>query len=326
MIKDVIKKVKNEKGITGQDLIIAIFILTMFLTFLLTVYSNIKSLSYEIRMNAHAAETASKIAEKLNLLEYDDEFFNTDHENISSDELRDKYGVTGLNPEIYQVNIRINNIKLQQEQLDYDFTKEVQIQVKYDLRGRFKKADASEIKLIKNREFVRIEDEIENLDEYTPIVVVASDEDSETELCNTLDNLLDSRKKFKITTKDNENWKNYSYFDDFLCCMATTKENNGEVTYGNALVWVPRYTMVNNEIAFLYKDTNYPVIPIYAKGYNGKERISGYIVDRSKTLEPNGFTTGEKGKWAGIMSGSNNYELYSQMIEALGSNRIYKGE
>ena len=61
MIKDIIKK---ENGITGQDLIIAIFILTMFLTFLLTVYSNIKSLSYEIRMNAHAQEAASKRSEE----------------------------------------------------------------------------------------------------------------------------------------------------------------------------------------------------------------------------------------------------------------------
>ena len=167
MIKDIIKK---ENGITGQDLIIAIFILTMFLTFLLTVYSNIKSLSYEIRMNAHAQEAASKIAEKLNLLEYDDEFFTSNHENIKIEELRDEYGVTGLNPEIYQVNIRTKNVKLEQEELDYDFTKEVQIQVKYNIKGKFEKADASEIKLIKNREFVRIEDEIENLKEYTPIV------------------------------------------------------------------------------------------------------------------------------------------------------------
>lgn len=326
MIKDVIKKAKNENGITGQDLIIAIFILTMFLTFLLTVYSNIKSLSYEIRMNAHAAETASKIAEKLNLLDYNDEFFKSDHENISSDELRDRYGVTGLNPEIYQVNIRMNQMKLGGEQLDYDFTKEIQIQVKYNLKGKFEKADASEIKLIKNREFVKIEDEIENLDEYTPVVAISSDEGTETELCNTLDNIIDSRKKFKTTTKENENWKNYSYFDDFLCCVSTIKESDSEVTQGNVLVWIPRYAIINNEIAFLYKDTNYPVIPIYAKGYNGKERISGYIVDRSKTLETNGFTTGEKGKWAGIMTGSNNYELYSQMIDALGSNRIYKGE
>lgn len=321
MIKDIVKK---ENGITGQDLIIAIFILTMFLTFLLTVYSNIKNLSYEIRMNAHAQEAASKIAEKLNLLEYDDEFFSSNHENIKIEELRDEYGITGLNPEVYQVNIRTKNVKLEQEELDYDFTKEVQIQVKYNLKGKFEKADASEIKLIKNREFVRIEDEIENLQEYTPIVAVTSNQNSEIEVGNTLENLMDSRKNFKITDKENENWKNYSYFDDILCCVATTKESSGEVTYGNALVWIPRYAMVNDEIAFLYKDTNYPIVPVYANGYNGKQKVAGYVVDRSKELEANGFTVGEKGKWAGITVGSNNYELYSQMINALGTNRIYK--
>ena len=321
MIKDIIKK---ENGITGQDLIIAIFILTMFLTFLLTVYSNIKSLSYEIRMNAHAQEAASKIAEKLNLLEYDDEFFTSNHENIKIEELRDEYGVTGLNPEIYQVNIRTKNVKLEQEELDYDFTKEVQIQVKYNIKGKFEKADASEIKLIKNREFVRIEDEIENLKEYTPIVAITSNQNSEIEVGNTLENLMDSRKTFKITDTENDNWKNYSYFDNILCCVSTTKESSGEVTYGNALVWVPRYTMVNDEIAFLYKETNYPIVPVYANGYNGKQKVAGYVVDRSTELVANGFTVGEKGKWAGITVGSNNYELYSQMINALGSNRIYK--
>jgi len=155
------------------------------------------------------------------------------------------------------------------------------------------------------------------------IIADVSSGDARTAL-NTLENLMDSRKTFKITDTENDNWKNYSYFDNILCCVATTKESSGEVTYGNALVWVPRYTMVNDEIAFLYKDTNYPIVPVYANGYNGKQKVAGYVVDRSTELVANGFTVGEKGKWAGITVGSNNYELYSQMINALGSNRIYK--
>ena len=56
MISNMIKKLKSENGVTGQDLVIALFILAMSLTFLLTVYSNIRSLSYEMRMNARAAD------------------------------------------------------------------------------------------------------------------------------------------------------------------------------------------------------------------------------------------------------------------------------
>ena len=56
MLKKLFKRVRNERGITGQDLVIAIFILAMSLTFLLTVYGNIRSLSYEMRMNARAAD------------------------------------------------------------------------------------------------------------------------------------------------------------------------------------------------------------------------------------------------------------------------------
>ncbi len=322
MTKIFFKKVKNEKGIAGQDLIIAIFILAMFLTFLLTVYGSIRKLSYDIRMNERAANAASKIAQKINSLEYDDEFFSKSYENISQDDLSKIFNITDLSPKIYRVNITINNLQRENDNSEYDLTKEVYIQVKYNLKGNFEKADATEIKLSKSREIARLEDDIENIDTYKPIVV--KDINTGKELNNSLEKLTDTRNVFIITDKNDENWKNYSYFDKFLCCMAPTDKEEGEITFGNAIVWVPRFAMYNQKIVFLYKDTNYPIVPIYAKKGNEKI-ITGYTVDRSQEFKTEDFAEGEKGKWAGITRGGDNYDVYYKMFNALSSNNIYLG-
>ena len=47
-------------------------------------------------------------------------------------------------------------------------------------------------------------------------------------------------------------------------------------------------------IIWLYSSTNYPIVPVYANGYNGKQKVAGYVVDRSTELVANGFTVGEK--------------------------------
>lgn len=318
MIKNILEKGKSEKGITGQDLVIAIFVLAMFLTFLLTVYGNIKSLSYEIRMNARAADAASKIAEKLKTLDYDDDLFYESHENISKEELEDNYGVTGLNPDVYQVNIKINKLKYDNYNTDFDLTKEIIVQVKYDIKGDFDDADASEITLVKDRELVRLEDDITINEYYNPVVITSR---TGLELSNTIDNIssnVDS--DFKVVEKTDENWANYSYFDNFLCYVTT--ESYSEVNSDNVYAWVPRYAITSdNKLAFLYKDTNYPIVPVYAETPDGEKTISGYTVDRSKTFDTNYFADGKIGNWERITTSN----VYSILEDYLKENKVYTG-
>ena len=336
MIKKIFKKLKNEKGITGQDLIIAIFILMMFLVLIFSVYANIKSLSYEIRMNARAADTASKIAEKLYTLEYDDPLFctteSTYSKTLTTEELRNDYGVTGLNSKIYQVNFKINKLKFDTDETNYDLTKEIIIQVKYDLKGDFENADATEIKLVRDRDVARIEDEIEILNGYKPVVITNGGTDEDDILVNTLDNLTKNSttgNTFLTTSESNPNWKNYSYFDKFLCCIgASTSTDTGEaLSQVSVLVWVPRYAIVDGKLAFLYKETNYPVVPIYSVNDAGIKIITGYKVDRTTTLTASSkFSDGERGKWAALISGNSNYDAYSEMITYLNmTDGIYTG-
>ena len=205
MLKKLFKRVRNERGITGQDLVIAIFILAMSLTFLLTVYGNIRSLSYEMRMNARAADAASKIAEQLKNLEYDDEFIYKTG-TYSNLEVAENFGITDLNSDNYSVNININKLKYDGYNTDFDLVKEIVIQVKYDLNGNFENSDATEIRLLKQREKVNLEDDIEMYDYLYPVVIT----DGTKELVNTLNNIdKSSESKFKVVEKSDENWANY---------------------------------------------------------------------------------------------------------------------
>ena len=311
MVKKFLERVKSEKGVTGQDLVIALFILAMFLTFLLTVYGNIRTLSYEMRMNARAADAASKIAEQLKTLEYDDDLFYEDQENISEKELRENYGISDLNPEIYQVNIKINRTKYDAYNADFDLTKEIIIQVKYDLKGNFDDADASEIKLVKNREIISIEDEIQVNDYFNPVVITVEG----NELVNTLECVNNSNDSFKVVEKSNENWANYSYFDKFLCYVTTMDSN--EVEEDNVQAWVPRFAITSDDkLVFLYKDTNYPVVPVYGENSDGTKFVTGYTVDRSKTFNTIYFSDGELGSWEYIND---------ILVDYLSENELYTG-
>ena len=133
MISNMIKKLKSENGVTGQDLVIALFILAMSLTFLLTVYSNIRSLSYEMRMNARAHDVATKIAEQLDSLEYDDDFFYKTRSNIN-EEVAENFGITDLNPDIYKINISVNKLKYDEFKADFDIVKEKYLNEKKSIR------------------------------------------------------------------------------------------------------------------------------------------------------------------------------------------------
>lgn len=318
MINKFCKNIKSEKGITGQDLVIAIFILAMSLTFLLTVYGNIRSLSYEMKMNARAADAASKIAEQLKTLEYDDEFIYKTG-TYSNLEVAENFGITDLNSELYRVNININKLKYDDYNTDFDLVKEIVIQVKYDLKGNFENSDATEIRLLKQREKVNLEDDIELYDYLYPVVIT----DGNKELVNTLNNIsLDNTNdKFKVVEKSDENWANYSYFDNFLCY--TTTIDTDEVGIENVQAWIPRFAITpEDELVFLYKETNYPIVPVYATKEDGSQFISGYTVDRTEEFKTTYFENGQKGKWENITR-SNLYEI---LIEHLNNNDIYKGK
>lgn len=67
-----IQKLKQEKGITGTDAIIAIIILTFFISVISVVTTNIYSSSEAVKRNSNATSYAIAILERANKLYYDE--------------------------------------------------------------------------------------------------------------------------------------------------------------------------------------------------------------------------------------------------------------
>lgn len=72
MIKLLKEKIKNNNGFTGQDIIIAIFIILLFLSLITTLIINLSSTSSEISKVKILTETLTKVADKIDSLNYDE--------------------------------------------------------------------------------------------------------------------------------------------------------------------------------------------------------------------------------------------------------------
>ena len=85
-----IQKLKENKGFTGQDILIAIFITMLFLSFITTMIINLSNTNYEIEKTRQVTELLSKIADKIDQMDYDDLEATVDEKDISEiNELKD---------------------------------------------------------------------------------------------------------------------------------------------------------------------------------------------------------------------------------------------
>lgn len=87
---------KEENGFTGQDILIAVFMVTIFLSLLGGIFINLSKTSKEIRQIASITDSFTKIAEKVDSMTYDEvDAIDSEGGNISN--LIDMEGIV-LNP------------------------------------------------------------------------------------------------------------------------------------------------------------------------------------------------------------------------------------
>ena len=78
-----IHKLKENTGFTGQDILIAIFITMLFLSFITTMIINLSNTNYEIEKTRQVTELLSKIADKIDQMGYDELETTVDEKDIS---------------------------------------------------------------------------------------------------------------------------------------------------------------------------------------------------------------------------------------------------
>ncbi len=72
MIKQFKEKIKKNNGFTGQDILIAIFIILIFLSLFTTITINLSNISSEISRVKRMTEVLTKVADKVDAIDYKD--------------------------------------------------------------------------------------------------------------------------------------------------------------------------------------------------------------------------------------------------------------
>ncbi len=252
-----VQSIREEKGITGTDAIIAIIVLTFFVSVISTVIINISSSSEAVKRNSNATSYAVAILEKANKLYYDD---------ITEENL-----VSGINiPNGYIVNIQISKLS-DADPTKEDLVKKITVSVTYKLNKQDTSVSmayikAREVLIIPNVPEVRVE---ENgiTTTYIPIKKFLDENNQEY---------------WKVTTVGDSTWYNY---ENGIWAAAVKQ---GDVTIQNDIVqnptdkiyvWIPQYS---------YKTVNGTTTNVkFLYGLTGK------IVNSSNVLEDiaeNGYT------------------------------------
>lgn len=126
------KKIFNEKGITGIDLTIGIVVLSIFTGVIVSLMLNAYSTSIEVKKSANAMAYATIILEKVDEKSFEDvnDGFVAYLENLGEVDINEDYTIT-FNTEV----------------LEEDLFKKATITVSYDVNGEQKEITINKLKI-----------------------------------------------------------------------------------------------------------------------------------------------------------------------------------
>ena len=126
------KKIFNEKGITGIDLTIGIVVLSIFTGVIVSLMLNAYSTSIEVKKSANAMAYATIILEKVDEKSFDyvNDGFVAYLENLGEVDINEDYTIT-FNTEV----------------LEEDLFKKATITVSYDVNGEQKEITINKLKI-----------------------------------------------------------------------------------------------------------------------------------------------------------------------------------
>ena len=247
MISKIKNIFKSEYGFTGQDLLVAMFILILFLGLLTGVYVNLSNTSYEIKLTARATEIITDFIEYVDELYYN----QVDEEgNIEIDEWAYIDDFNAVNDQ-YPDSVPNNRIRNEFKDIDEGFIlsyiitaddnnkKEIKVRVEFDWKND---THVIENSFVKERELVKPQNspDLSNVN-YQPVKCVYNDSISDWE--------------FVRTSNNDSNWYNYENHRWAVAVDSNATFDNDVLTNcSHVYVWIPRYCIDSNgNTHFLYK-------------------------------------------------------------------------
>lgn len=278
--------VKTEKGFAAQDILVAMFVLVLFLGVMTAVYVNLSNTSYEIKKMTEATKVSTAY------MEYLDKLYFYDIDSSKTSLYINAVSHNGFTPEITVTDRE-------------DGVKSVEVTINYEWKGESYSISNS---ILKFREMINPQNS-PNFDNcsYTPIKYVYSDSSS-------------LNGYFVKTTADDSDWYNY---DNNLWAVAVsnptfiTNSDGEEVldSYSKIYLWIPRYYInASGDIEFLYKDGFKRIAKNTEAGYC-------YLLDletnyNSSNIHPS--SSGVTGTWVEVTASDDN--LYQNITSSLSNS------
>lgn len=294
-IKQLLKKLNNQKGITGADIVIALLIIVTTLTVIGMVYINLFMNGKQADRKAGATRIATNILENMDKLFY--EQIDTTLKQLSDTGIATKtdetYIISGGDdikvfqtkiPKGYTLEISIEKPENQANE-EYDFVKKITVQVKYTVDGK-----ENEVTLNKviEREVVRECNSPNFTEEYIQKIIPT---DAQFEMYSETAKDVQSGVKIICPIQYNKTLKKYQMVEDtsgiwysysnkqwakILVLESNEIENyidseNKTITDSEVLktdkcyVWIPSFGVKNGMdlfggTLFQYKTTDYAIL------------------------------------------------------------------
>ena len=143
-------KIKNNKGITGVDITIAVIILTIFVSLIANMFYNVSQIANTVNRKTEATYIATQVVEAIKRLSYDD--LPTGETDDTTEFTLEKLNtILGEGNEIilkngYDVDILVENYrKIKGDETLQDILKRITVTVKYNEKTKQKSMQLSTV-------------------------------------------------------------------------------------------------------------------------------------------------------------------------------------
>lgn len=246
--KELLKKFKTEKGITGVDVAVAISIVVLTIGVVTAIYINTTNKSKESIRYSAATRIATQIVENIQSMTYDELVYrcsNSSYSSSSSDSDGNIFGVnvpTGYSASVTAPEITSNEV---------DVIRDVTVNVSFSISNT---TETITLYTTKEKELLEQTNrpDLNLIEDYSDSSYYA---------------IKYQNGNYIVTATSDEDW--YNYDDGYYALLLKsstnyeygTSLNSSNITSGgNVLyVWVPRFGLSGSNLAYCYGTSNYKI-------------------------------------------------------------------
>lgn len=318
-IKEFLKKVKSEKGLTGADVAVAISIIILTIGVVTAIYINTTNKSKESIRYSAGTRIATQIVENIQAMTYDELVYrcsNSAYSSVSADKDGNIFGVnvpTGYSATVSAPKITSNAI---------DTIRDITVDVSYTISNTTKTITlytTKEKELLEqtNKPNLNLIDDYSDSNYYAVKYINGS---------------------YIITATSDSEWYNYDIGYYALLLKSSTSYNYGATANAseiksNLYVWVPRFGLdSSSKLAYCYGTSDYKITfslynsSLYGYMLTGTGSGNNYSVTKIKSYVNSTFSEndGLTGVWYQPYNTSANSDVETNAYNSLNSYNAIK--